>query len=439
MTSSPAFPKTRQAFERAAQVMPWGVSSNFRYWGEETPVVSRAQGAYVWDADGNRAIDYRLAFGPIILGHADPRVNRRVHEAIDGGTLFAHTHLLEVELAERVVRMCPGVDLVRFTNSGTESTMHALRVARAYTGREKVIKFEGAYHGFHDYALWSTAYAAYGSLGSRRSPIPVMGSSGIPASLGDLVMVLPHNDFEAVERTVRARWGEIAAVLVEPIAANMTSILPQPGWLEHLRRLCDEFEIVLILDEVKTGFRIARGGAAEHFGVKGDLMTYAKSMANGFPLAALGGSRRVMSVIEPGRMAHGGTYCGNVPGVAAALATLEILETTDALETVAARGRSLMEGIDEVLTEAGIEHVLTGHPAMFAFVLGLTEPPREYRDLARADMRLYQDLQAAVRRRGVEYELDGKEPLFLCEAHSQADIDRTLEAMAEAVKEVRRR
>jgi glutamate-1-semialdehyde 2,1-aminomutase len=429
--------KTRAAFRRAQAVMPWGVSSNFRYWGDETPVITRGQGAYVWDADGNRYIDYRLAFGPIILGHADPRVNGRVKEAIDGGTLFAHTHLMEIELAERIVRMCPGVEMVRFANSGTEATMHALRIARAHAHREKVVKFEGTYHGFYDYALWSTAYTAYGSIGSRRSPTPVANSSGIPSSLRDLVIILPFNDSEMLEKTVRARWGEIAAIIVEPIAANMTSILPEPGWLELIRRLCDQFGIVMIVDEVKTGFRIARGGATEYFDVKGDLMTYAKSLANGYPLAAIGGSKEVMSVIEPGRMAHGGTYCSNVPGVAAALATLEVIETTDALKIVAARGQRLMKGIDDVLTEAGLEHTLTGVPAMFSPVLGISQPPREYRDLQRADMELYEKIQARMRRRGVEYEMDGKEPWFVCEAHSEADIDTTLTALAEVVKEVK--
>lgn len=431
--------KTRAMFARASAVMPCGVSSNFRYWGEETPVISRALGAYVWDADGNRYIDYRLAFGPVILGHADPRVNRRVHEAIDSGSLFAHTHVLEVELAEKMVKMCPGVEMVRFANSGTEATMHALRIARAHTNREKIIKFEGNYHGFHDYLLWSTAYTAHGAIGSRRSPTPVSNSSGIPSRLKDLVIVLPYNEFDLLEQTVRAKWGDIAAIIVEPIAANMTSILPQPGWLEHIRRLCDEYGIVMIMDEVKTGFRIARGGATEYFGVKGDLMTYAKSLANGYPLAAFGGSKKVMSVIEPGRMAHGGTYCSNAPGVAAALATLEVIETTQALQTVASRGQRLMKGIDDVLTEAGFEHAVTGVPAMFGFVLGVPHTPREFRDLQKADMALYEEIHAAVRRRGVEYEMDGKEPWFVCEAHSEGDVEETLAALAEAAKEVRHR
>ena len=428
--------QTKKAYQKATKVMPFGVSSNFRYWGEDTPVISRGNGAYVWDVDGNRYIDYRMAFGPIILGHADPRVNQQIVQAMDNGVLFAHTHLLEIDVAERMVRMCPGVDLVRFANSGTEATMHALRVARAYTNREKFIKFEGGYHGFHDHVLFSTAYTAGGSIGSRNSPIAVQNSSGIPKPFGDLVYILPFNDFEMLEKTVRGKWGEIAAILVEPIAGNMTSILPLPGWLEHIRKLCDEYGIVMIMDEVKTGFRIAKGGATEYFGVKGDIMTYAKSLANGYPLAAFGGKREVMSVIEPGKVAQGGTYCGNGVGTAAAVATLEILEKTDTLEVIAQRGKRLMDGIHTVLMEAEIDHVVTGVPAMFSFVLGIDKAPCEYRDVIAADLELYEHIQCEMRAKGIEYELDAKEPWFLCEAHSDNDIDETLFALRETLKEM---
>jgi glutamate-1-semialdehyde 2,1-aminomutase len=430
--------QTQAAFKRANKVMPFGVSSNFRYWGEETPVISRAKGAYVYDVDENRYIDYRLAFGPIILGHADERVNQRIIQSIENGVLFAHTHLLEIDVAERMVRICPGLELVRFANSGTEATMHALRVARAYTNREKYIKFEGGYHGFYDYALFSTAYTAGGAIGSRRSPIPVQNSSGIPRALSDLVYVMHYNDFEMLERTVRSKWGEIAAILVEPIAGNMTSILPEKGWLEHIRKLCDEYGIVMIMDEVKTGFRIAKGGATEYFGVKGDLMTYAKSLANGYPLAAFGGKREVMSVIEPGKVAQGGTYCGNGVGTAAALATLDILENSDTLDVIAKRGQRLMDGIHTVLMEAEMDHALTGVPAMFSFLLGVEHPPRDYRDVIQADMVLYEHIQAGMRKRGIEYEVDGKEPWFLCEAHSENDIDETLFALRDTLKEMRK-
>jgi glutamate-1-semialdehyde 2,1-aminomutase len=192
----------------------------------------------------------------------------------------------------------------------------------------------------------------------------------------------------------------------------------------------------MIMDEVKTGFRIAKGGATEYFGIKGDLMTYAKSLANGYPLAALGGSDQVMGVIEPGNVAQGGTYCGNAVGVAAASATLEIIENTDVLERIAKRGKRLMDGIDSILQERGLEHTLVGHPAMFSFVLGLTKPPREYRDVLGAKMELYEEIHSHMREKGIEYELDPKEPWFLCEAHTDADVDLTLTALNDCITEV---
>ena len=431
-------PKTQAMFERAKQVMPYGVSSNFRYWGEDPPVVSRAQGAYLWDPDGNRYIDYRLAFGPIILGHADPRINQAVTDVLVNGTLYAHTHPLEIDVAERMIRMCPGVEKVRFANSGTEATMHALRIARAHTGREKIVKFEGCYHGFHDYTLFSTSMTPGGSLGSRRSPLAAVNSSGIPSALRDLLISLVYNDIELLDRVVRARWPEIAAIIVEPIAGNMASIMPVPGFLKHIRKLCDEYGIVMIMDEVKTGFRIARGGATEFFGVKGDLMTYAKSLANGFPLAAIGGSNAVMGTIEPGRVAVGGTYCGNAVGAAAARATLDILAETDTLAQIHAKGTRLMQGLSEVLTEAGLEHEITGQPAMFGITLEPKERPvRDYRNTLASNSDLYEKIILALRPRGVEVEPDWREPFFLCGALTDADVDATLNAANDAIKEVK--
>ena len=427
--------QTRAIYQRARQVMPYGVSSNFRYWGEDTPVISRGAGAYIWDADGNRYIDYRLAFGPIILGHADPRVHERVVQAMANGTIYAHTHPLEIEVAEKMIRLCPGVEKVRYANSGTEATMHALRIARAHTNREKIIKFEGCYHGFHDYTLFSTSMTPVGSLGSARSPLTTANSSGIPEALRGLMISIPYNDGELLERTVKARWGELAAILVEPIAGNMASIMPAPGFLELIRKLCDEHGIVMIVDEVKTGFRIAKGGATEHFGVKGDLMTYAKSLANGYPLAAIGGSNAVMGVIEPGRMAQGGTYCGNSVGAAAASATLDVIEQTDALEQIQRRGTRLMQGMSEILTEAGVEHEITGVPAMF----GLTLEPRvrpvsNYRATMESNPLLFEHIAGAMRERGVEVEPDWREPLFLCAALSEGDVEETLGVFNDAVK-----
>ncbi|MBL7062778.1 MAG: aspartate aminotransferase family protein [Anaerolineae bacterium] len=429
--------KTKAFFERARQVMPFGVSSNFRWWGEGEDIgVARAEGAYIWDFDDNRYIDYRLGFGPVILGHGHPAVVERVSEAIKGGTLFAFTHELEVKVAERIVQMCPGVDKVRFANSGGETTMHALRFARSHTGREKIIKFEGQYHGMYDYMLFSTASSPASSLGHRRSPIPAPVSSGIPKAIHNLVITLPYNDFETLEHTVKQTWSDVAAIIVEPIMGNAASIMPQPGWLEHIRDLCDEYGIIMIMDEVKTGFRIAPGGAQEVFGVIPDLATYAKAMGNGFPIAAIGGRREVMDSVGPGRTAHGGTYCGNVAGTAAADATLEIIAQGDALKTIEARGQALMEGISRILTDAGVAHHILGVPSMFGIAF-CEEEPTDYRTWSNSDNDLYEKIMMALVHNGAIPDPDGREPWFVCAAHSEQDVDDTLNYFEDAVKTVK--
>jgi glutamate-1-semialdehyde 2,1-aminomutase len=429
--------RTTAFFERADQVLPFGVSSNFRYWGEgENIGVARAEGTYFWDFDGNRYIDYRLGFGPVILGHGHPVVVERVAEAIKSGTIFALTHELEVKVAERIVALCPGVDKVRYANSGTEATMHALRFARSHTGREKILKFEGQYHGMHDYMLFSTASSPPTALGHRRSPIPAPTSSGIPKAIHDLVLSLPYNDFETLERTVKQSWGDVAAIIVEPIMGNLAGIMPQPGWLELIRKLCDEYGIVMIMDEVKTGFRVAPGGAHEYFGVYGDLVTYAKAIGNGFPIAAIGGKAEVMDSVGPGRTAHGGTYCGNVVGTAAADATLEIIAQGDALKTVDARGKALMEGIGEILTDAGFAHHILGPPSMFGITFGEQEPT-DFRSWLKLDHDLYTAIMTALLRKGAMPDPDGGEPWFLCAALTEKDVEDTLNYFAEAVQEVK--
>lgn len=425
--------RTHELFQRAKQHIPFGVNSNFRYWDDETTlVVTRGEGPYIWDADGNRYIDYRLGFGPIILGHAYPAVIDRVSKEIRNGTIFAWTTPLEIELAERIVRLT-GVEKVRLTNTGTEATMHALRIARAYTDREGFIKFEGQYHGMHDYVLFSTASTPRGVLGARQSPINVQTSSGIPEDIQQYVYNVPYNDFRMLEKTVRESWTELAAIIVEPIMGNAGAVMPKPGWLELIRELCDKYEIVLIFDEVKTGFRIARGGAQEYFGIRADLVTYAKALGNGFPVAAIGGTEEVMSVVRPGQVALGGTYSGNVVATAAANATLDVLEKEPVLETINANGRRLMDGIDEILTRAGIPHVLSGVPAMFAVLLGLEQLPEDFRDYQDSDMFLYQQLVFQLIERGVMPDIDNREPWFMSYSHDEQVIDETLDAFERAV------
>ena len=429
--------QTRALYERAKQSIPYGVNSNFRYWGDNTFVITRGAGSHIWDGDGNRYIDYRMGFGPVILGHGYLPVAERVAEAIRNGTIFAWMTPLEIQLAEQIIRMT-GVDMVRLANTGTEATMHSLRFARAYTGRERFIKFEGQYHGMHDYVLFSTASSLAGGLGSRRSPINMQISSGIPEGIRHYVINLPFNDLERLEETVEARWHELAAIIVEPVMGNSAGILPRPGWLEKIRALCDRYGIVLIFDEVKTGFRVARGGAQAYFGVRADVVTYAKAMANGFPIAAICGKRDVLMVIEPGHVAHGGTYTGNVVGTAAATATLEILETQPILETIFQRGRQLMDGIGEILTRAGIPHFVTGLPPMFSFILGMDEEPTDFRDYCEGDDSLHERLVLALIERGVMPDADGLEPWFLSYSHSEQDVAETLTAFEDAVNVTKR-
>ncbi|MCM2332839.1 MAG: aspartate aminotransferase family protein [Anaeromyxobacteraceae bacterium] len=427
--------RNQEVQRRAQRVLPLGVNSNFRYWGEGlTPYVKRAKGARLWDVGGNEFIDYRLAFGPIILGHAYDPVDAKVIEEVREGVLFAMTGELELDVAEMIVEACPAVEMVRMACSGTEATMHAVRVARAYTGRELLVKFEGNYHGFQDHTLWST-YAPVEAYGSRRSPIPVPASSGIPRVLGERIITLPFNDFEGLERVMRSFGDQVAAVISEPCQGNCAAIPPLPGFLERIRALTTEHGALFILDEVKTGFRIARGGAQEYYGIRPDLATYAKALGNGYPVAALGGSREVMSIIGQG-VSQGGTYTNNKAGIAAAWATLKLLKSEPVIETINRRGTRLMDGLRRIFAEHGEPAVVCGYPGMFAFALGVEKVTCQ-REWAESDRPRLLRLAEAAMERGVMPDYDPREPWFLCYSHTDADVDRTLEVYAELVKTVR--
>ncbi len=433
---SVAGPNSQSLQKRAQKVLPLGVNSNFRYWGEEiTPYVQKAKGAYLWDVDGRRFIDYRMAFGPIILGHAYDEVDNRVIEEIKSGVLFAMTGELEVRVAEMITEMVPAVEMVRLACSGTEATMHAIRVARAYTGRDIILKFEGNYHGMHDHALWST-YAPTESYGNRRSPIPVPASSGIPKSMREFVITLPFNDFEGFERVMKSYGDQIAAVITEPCQGNCGAIDPQPGFLDLIRKRTEEHGIVFILDEVKTGFRIANGGAQEYYGIKPDLATYAKALGNGYPVAAFGGKREIMSIIGYG-VAQGGTYTNNKPGVAAAYATLRLLKEKPILQTIQKRGQRLMDGLKDIFEENNVPVVMSGTGAMFSFAVGV-EAVTCQRDWSKSDQDYYLKLVEAAMEQGVMPDHDAREPWFLCYEHTDAIIDETLNVYADVVKKVKR-
>ena len=355
-------PKSRAMYDRACKSIPSGVSSNFRYWGEdETLVVKKAKGAYLWDQDDKRYIDYRLGFGPVVLGHAREEIADYVTEAMKIGNCYAMTNEYEISVAEKIKKLT-GVDLVRMTNTGTEATLGAIRIARAFTGRDKILKFDGAYHGFQDYTLWNT-YPPASGVGYRNSPFLIPQGSGIPRDIGDLLYSLPFNDKELLEHKLKEKWQDIACIIVEPLLGNQASIMPQDGWLEFIRAQCDKYGIIMIMDEVKTGFRIAKGGAQEYFNVRADIVTYAKCLGNGFPAAAIAGKEFIMGEIGPGKIPHGGTYGGNVVAMAAADKVLDLIADGE-LDLVNAHGKKLKAGWKKILDASGVPYVIQGPDAM---------------------------------------------------------------------------
>jgi glutamate-1-semialdehyde 2,1-aminomutase len=434
-TRIPAEPKRDSQlamYHRALRTLPGGTDSNFRAWGDDTVYVDRGKGGRVWDLDGNEFVDLRMGYGPVILGHGDERVDDYVNERMRRGVSFSLTSEDEVRAMELLCELTGWVEMARMTVSGTEATMHAMRVARAYTGRDKIVKFEGQYHGVHDYALISVAPDDMAELGDEENPVRLTWGRGIPGSVADTIIPARYNDIARLRRLFEREGEDIAAIIVEPVLGNAQGIMPTPGFHEAMRALTKEFGILLIFDEVKTGFRFARGGAAEFFGITPDLATYAKAMGNGYPAAAFGGRREIMSVL-PEKVSHGGTYAGNRVAAAAAVKTLEIIKGTDTLATIRRTGEVVQAGIREAIEAKGLPFHITGHPSMFG-VMFTEKVATEYRDWADTDHELYDAIAVGMQRYGAMPEPDSREPWFMCEAHAQGDhVDRAIEAFRGAL------
>ena len=432
--TTPSLVRDKQAalYRRALETLPGGTNSNFRAWGESTVYVDRGKGGLVWDMDGNEFVDLRMGYGPVILGHGDERVDDYVNERMRRGVSFSLTSEDEIRAMELVKELTGWVDKARMTVSGTEATMHAMRIARAYTGREKIVKFEGQYHGVHDYALISVGPDDMSELGDEDAPVALAWGRGIPAAVADTIIPARYNRIDRLRTLFEERSHEIAAIIVEPVLGNAQGIMPRPGFHKEMRALTEEFGILLIFDEVKTGFRFARGGAAEFFGIKPDLGTFAKAMGNGYPAAAFGGRAEVMAML-PDHVSHGGTYAGNRVAAAAAVKTLEIIRDTPALETIHATGLRIQDGLREILNPVGIAYHFTGHPSMFG-IMFREEEAREYRDWATTDHELYDAIAIGMHARGAMPEPDSREPWFVCEAHAKGDIvDRVLTAFEDSL------
>jgi glutamate-1-semialdehyde 2,1-aminomutase len=419
-------------YRRALERLPGGTDSNFRAWGDSTVYVDRGKGGLVWDADGNEYVDLRLGYGPVILGHNDTRVDDYVNERMRMGVSFSLTSEDEIRTAELINELTGWVDMARMTVSGTEATMHLMRLARAYTGRDHIVKFEGQYHGVHDYALISVGPDDMSELGDADAPVALAWGRGIPGAVAETIIPARYNRLDRLRTLFEQRGEEIAAIIVEPVLGNAQGILPAPGFHQQMRALTEEFGILLIFDEVKTGFRFAKGGASEYFGVKPDLASFAKAMGNGYPAAAVGGRREVMELL-PDKVSHGGTYAGNRVAAAAAVATLQIIRDTNALDTIHATGRTIQDGLKEILDPVGVPYHFTGHPSMFG-IMFREDVATEYRDWATSDHELYDAIAIGMHARGAMPEPDSREPWFICEAHADANIiDRVLTAFQESL------
>lgn len=418
-------------FKRAVSRLPLGVSSNFRYWGEDKTIyVKRGRGGRLWDIDDNVYIDYRLAYGPVILGYADARVDAAAREGMEVGGVFALSTEMEYTLAERICKMVPSAEKVRLSNSGTEAVMAALRVARAHTGKDGHIMLEGGYHGVFNEVMWYSEVEDW-DPDDGGSPEVLPYGDGVPHVTKRLFHTAPLNDANAIEDLLKKHHQNIGAFLIEPIMGNCCGISARQQYMKDVRELCDRFGVLLIIDEVKTGFRVARGGAQELFGVRADLCTFAKALGNGYPIAALAGNDEVMSWIGDD-VVHGGTFTGHSVSLAAANKTLEILDETDALQTIANYGLELQHGLGEILDERGIPHSFTGHPALMGLFFA-DEPPHDYRGWVDSDYEFYDSLAPNLHDEGVLVEPDSREPWFLCEAHSVDCLQETLDKFARAV------
>jgi len=426
-----SFDKSVERMKENARWMAGGVSSNFRLNIQPTPlVIEKGEGPYLTDADGNRLIDYYLAMGPMILGHNPRPLVDAVKAQLDKGILFAGQTAVEAEAARLVCEMVPCAERLRFASSGSEADQAALRLARAATGREIIIKFEGHYHGWFDNILWSAA-PALNEAGPRSAPVPVGASLGQLPDAAHGIVVLPWNDLDLLRE--RLAQGDVAGVIMEAAMCNAGAIQPAPGFLEGAREACTKAGTVLIFDEVITGFRLSPGGAQQKFGVTPDLATFGKAIANGFPVAAVAGRADILDLTTAG-VVHGGTYNAQPVAMAATVATLRQL-TPALYAKIAVQGEALMTGLRDIFAANGIKAVVTGFPQIFHVAFGLDEPARDYRDLARSDKRAYVAFTGALLRRGVRALERGA--WFMSSEHDAGVISETLAAAADAAKELK--
>jgi len=435
--------ESARLFTQAQEVIASGVNSTARApcsgWSPYPLFVKYGKGSRIVDADGNEFIDYLLGLGPMLLGHRPEQVTRAVVDFItQRGTVFALPVADEIDLARKIIDAVPSVEQVHLTNTGTEAVLYALRLARAYTRRSKVIRFEGMYHGFSDAVYWSK-HPPLEQAGPHLQPVPVPQGPGMPMGLEDSLIVRPWNDGEALEKVIREQGEQIAAVITEPIMCNTGCILPATGYLNRMRQLTREFGIVLIFDEVITGFRVALGGAQQYYGVLPDLTVMAKGFGGGFPVAAVGGKKEILQLVADGIVSMAGTYSGNGIAVSAANATLDFLATPGVYKSLFEKSEKLMRGVGQRLESAGFDAEVVGLGPLFQ-IWFTRSPIHNYRDAVRHARRdQFRVWWEEMMQRSILFHPDAFENLFVSFAHSDSDVECTLQAVEGALPAVRRR
>ena len=426
------FEGSRQLIAEASQTLPGGVNSNYRLGIAPTPLVfERGEGPYLYDADGNRLIDYYLGMGPMILGHNPAPVLEAVEKQLGSGILYAGQSRIEQEAARMVCEMVPCAERVRFSCAGSEVVQAVIRLARAATQRSVIIKFEGHYHGWMDNILWSIAPTPE-EYGPEEAPNAIPASAGQDLQAGLHTEVLPWNNLELLEK--RLERGDVAGVIMEPAMCNTSTVFPGDGYLEGVRRACTETGTVLIFDEVITGFRVAPGGAQAHFGVTPDLATFGKAIASGFPVSCFAGRADLMELFASGGVMHGGTFNGHPACMAALVATLKELEKPETFAALDRQGTRLMEGIEEALDAADIHARVEGFPQIFHVGFGVEGQVTDYRSSLQADKERYVRFTEALHFRGVRALERGA--WFLSTAHTADVVDETVAAVAAVAREI---
>ncbi|RLI44367.1 aspartate aminotransferase family protein [Candidatus Bathyarchaeota archaeon] len=426
--------KSWELFQEAKELIPGGVSSHARVWSPYPICFVRGEGSKIWDIDGNCFIDYILAMGPDLLGHCHTVQVEAITKMVKQVSHFVGSNELEVALAKKIKEICPHIDMIRFSCSGSEATYHAMRIARAYTGKDKVIKFEGGYHGHHDYACCGMSIA-----GPPHAPYVVPSSWGVPQDTLKTMIVLPWNDLTVLEKTIKRKANEIAAVITEPVLMNIGCVPPEEGYLKGVQELCAENDIVFILDEVITGFRLGPGGAAEYFNLKPDLVTYAKALSSGYPLSAVAGKKELMENVLPGRVIHAGTLNANPVAVASALATLNYL-TADggaAYKHLNKIANMLKEGLEEAIEKTKSKAIYQSFGAAGGQVY-FTELKkiRNFREAQRVNIAKYKEYHLELFKRGILVHPSQHEHIFISTAHTEEDVEKAISAATEAMRNI---